>query len=164
MNALHAQIQRVEQGVQTPLKNHKNIGFSSYTGPDSLKNRKATKPAFNAGVIIGPPAKRHHRPASETPFMAFRWRADDDPLLVILGSSLPSSTPPPPQKKKKKKKKKKAKNKQNQKTRQSWTPSDKTFWIRAWIVRAVASRYDKVVAGYQDESLFWLMIYRGCWK
>ena len=24
--------------------------------------------------------------------MAFRWRADDDPLIVVLGSSLPSST------------------------------------------------------------------------
>ena len=31
------------------LKNHKNIGFLSNTGPDPLKNHKATKPAFNAG-------------------------------------------------------------------------------------------------------------------
>ena len=47
------------------LKNHKNIGFLSNTGPDPLKNHKATKPAFNVGplllccAIIGPPAKRH---------------------------------------------------------------------------------------------------------
>ena len=32
-----------------PLKNHKNIGFLSYTGPDPLKNHKANKPAFNLG-------------------------------------------------------------------------------------------------------------------
>ena len=30
-----------------------------------------------------------HRHASETPLMAFRWRADDGPLKVGLGSSLP---------------------------------------------------------------------------
>ena len=35
------------QGVRTPMKNHKNIAFLSNTGPDPLKNRKATKPAFN---------------------------------------------------------------------------------------------------------------------
>ena len=37
------------QGVRTPLENHKNIGFLSNTGPDPLKNHKATKPAFNVG-------------------------------------------------------------------------------------------------------------------
>ena len=31
------------------LKNHKNIGFMSNTGPDPLKSHKATKPAFNGG-------------------------------------------------------------------------------------------------------------------
>ena len=36
------------QGVRkTPLKNHKNIGFLSNAGPDSLKNLKSIKPAFN---------------------------------------------------------------------------------------------------------------------
>ena len=30
-----------------PLKNHKNIWFLSNTGPDPLKNHKATKPALN---------------------------------------------------------------------------------------------------------------------
>ena len=38
-----------EQGVQTPLENHKNVGFFSNTGPDPLKNHKATKLAFNIG-------------------------------------------------------------------------------------------------------------------
>ena len=33
-----------------------------------------------------------HRHASETPLMAFRWRADNGPLKVGLGSSLPPST------------------------------------------------------------------------
>ena len=37
------------QVVRSPLKNHKNIGFSSNTGPDPLKNHKATMPAFNVG-------------------------------------------------------------------------------------------------------------------
>ena len=31
----------------------------------------------------------HHRHSSETPFKAFRWRADDGPLFVIFGYSLP---------------------------------------------------------------------------
>ena len=75
-----------------PLKNHKNIGFSSNTGPDPLKNC-SYQSSIQWWAIIGTPAKRH--------FMAFRWRADDDPLIVVLGSFLPSS------KKKKKKKKKK---------------------------------------------------------
>ena len=32
-----------------PLKDPKNIGFLSNTGPDPLKNHKVTKPAFNVG-------------------------------------------------------------------------------------------------------------------
>ena len=36
------------RGSVSPLKNHKNIVFLSNTGPDLLKNHKATKPAFNA--------------------------------------------------------------------------------------------------------------------
>ena len=38
-----------QSGPPPPQKNHKNIGFLSETGPDHLKNHKATKPAFNAG-------------------------------------------------------------------------------------------------------------------
>ena len=37
-----------EAGVQTPLKNHKNIGFLSNSGPGPLKNYEA-EPAFNVG-------------------------------------------------------------------------------------------------------------------
>ena len=37
--------------------------------------------------------------------MAFRWRADDGPLIVLFGSSLSLS--------------------------KKWTPSEKTFWVRA---------------------------------
>ena len=40
-----------------PLENHKNIGFHSNTGPDPLKNHKATKPVFNVGT------SSHHRHA-----------------------------------------------------------------------------------------------------
>ena len=54
---MHARIQREGGGGREtatptpPLKNHKNIGFLSNTGPDPLKNHKAacTKPVFNVG-------------------------------------------------------------------------------------------------------------------
>ena len=46
------------QGVQIPLKNNKNIGFLSNTGPDPLKNHKATKAAFN----VGPSSTRQRYP------------------------------------------------------------------------------------------------------
>ena len=38
-------------GVQPPppLKNHKNIGSLSNSGPDPLKNYEATEPEFNIG-------------------------------------------------------------------------------------------------------------------
>ena len=50
LHKLHAQIQRVEQGVWTPTPcKITKAGFLSNTGPDSLKNHKATKPAFNGG-------------------------------------------------------------------------------------------------------------------
>ena len=55
-------------------------------------------------AIIDTPAKRH--------LMAFRWRADDGPLIVVLGSLPPLI------------------NLLNKRC-QSWTPSDKTLWIRA---------------------------------
>ena len=84
-----------------PLENHKNIGFSSNTGPDPLKNR-SYQTSIKCWAIIGTPAKRH--------LMAFRWRADDGSLIVYLDP--PSSH-------------------QQKKSCQNWTPSDKTFWIRA---------------------------------
>ena len=46
----HVRIQRGGGGggqvVQIPLKNHRNIGFHSNSGPDLLKKHKATKPAM----------------------------------------------------------------------------------------------------------------------
>ena len=67
-------------GVRTPPppENHKIMGFLSNTGP--LQNHKAIKPA-----IIDTPAQRHLH-------MAFRRRADDEPLIMVFGSYIPSST------------------------------------------------------------------------
>ena len=36
-------------GLDPLPENHNDIGFLSNTGPDLLKNHKATKPAFNVG-------------------------------------------------------------------------------------------------------------------
>ena len=47
-----------ETGGPDPLKNHKNIGFSSSTSPDPLKNR-SSQASIQCWAIIGPPAKRH---------------------------------------------------------------------------------------------------------
>ena len=46
---LHVRIQRGDRGSGPLMKNHKFIGFPSNTGPDPLKNHKATKPAVNVG-------------------------------------------------------------------------------------------------------------------
>ena len=100
---MHVQIQRRGggQGVRTPLKNHKNIGFLSHTGLDPL-----TTCSYQASIqcwsIISTPAKQHLK--------AFHWHADDCSLIVVLGFFLCSST---------------------KKNCQSWTPSDKVFWTRA---------------------------------
>ena len=54
-NIKHARIQRGGggggggKGSGAPLKNHKNIGFLSKSGLDTLKNHKTAKPAFNVG-------------------------------------------------------------------------------------------------------------------
>ena len=45
------------QGVEPPMKNHNNIGFTCNTGPDPLEITRATKPAFYAIICL--PAKRH---------------------------------------------------------------------------------------------------------
>ena len=57
----HARILRRDRGSGPPPPHEKSqsIGFLSNNGPDSLKNDKATKPAFNVLVIIGTPAQRH---------------------------------------------------------------------------------------------------------
>ena len=74
---------RIQVRTPPPLKNHKNIGLSSNTGPDPLKNRSC-EASIQCGAFIVMQAKGH--------LMAFRWRADDGPLKVGLRSSLPSST------------------------------------------------------------------------
>ena len=65
----------VGSGDRTPLKSQ-IIGFLSNNGPDSPKNHKAVKPAFN----VGPSLARQ------------RWRftggADGGPLLLSYGSSV----------------------------------------------------------------------------
>ena len=67
---LHVQIRRGGgQGVRTPLKNYKNIGFLSNTGPDPLKNHKATKPTFN----VEP---------------SFKWRFAGRPMMTQFYGSL----------------------------------------------------------------------------
>ena len=70
----HARIQRGTPwtGGPDPLENHKNIGFLSNTGLDSLKSQTS----IQCSAIVSPPAKRH--------FNAFRRRADNGPLLVIF--------------------------------------------------------------------------------
>ena len=53
LDPMHVLIQRGgAEGPDPSMKNHKNIGFLSNTGPDPLKNQKATKPAFNVGPTL----------------------------------------------------------------------------------------------------------------
>ena len=85
-----------------PLKNHQNIGFHSKKSNTGPDPMKNHKAAKPAFICT--PAKSH--------LMAFRSRADDGLLIAVYGFSLPLSL--------------------KKKTRcKSWTPSDKTFWIRA---------------------------------
>ena len=64
----HGRIQRGGgQYVRTPLlKNHKNIGFLSNTGPDPLKITKLPS---------------HHQHARETPY---KWRFAGGPMMARL--------------------------------------------------------------------------------
>ena len=59
------------QGVRTPTKNHKNMGFLSNTSPDTLKITKLLSQHSILGSYI---------------LMAFRWQANDDPLIVVFRS------------------------------------------------------------------------------
>ena len=93
-------IGRVQRGIggpdpPPPLKITKNIG--SLTGPDPLKNHKATEPAFNVRPLS---ARQRNINA-----MAFRWW----PMMAHVKRYLH-------QLKQNKKKR-----------YQIWTPSDKTF-------------------------------------
>ena len=101
---LHGRIQKGWTGDPDPPENHNNIGFLSNTCPDPLKITKLR----GQHSFLG-----YHWHASQTPF---KWHFSGGlmiALIVVIGSSLSSST---------KKKKKK-----------SWTPSDKTFWIRTCV-------------------------------
>ena len=73
-----------DRGSGPPLKNYKNIGFLSNTGPDPLK---ITKLSSQHSMLS------HYRHASETPF---KWRLAGGlmmaSLIVVFGSSFLSST------------------------------------------------------------------------
>ena len=93
----HAQIQR-GAGVRTappPLKNHKNIGFLSNTGPDRLKITKL----LSQHSMLG-----HHWPVPVSE-MPFKWRFAGGPMMARFKCYLESLSPHQKQKKKKKKKK-----------------------------------------------------------
>ena len=96
-----------DRGSGPPWKITKNIGILSNTGPDPLKITKL--PIHHS--MLG-----HHWPASETPF---KWRFAGGPLMARLQWYLDPSSP--------------HQTKKTQKNCQSWTPSVKTFWIRACI-------------------------------
>ena len=61
-----------------PLKNHKNIGFLSNTGPELQKWQ-----SYQARFNVGSSSARQWNAIE----MAFRWGADDGPLIVLFGSS-----------------------------------------------------------------------------
>ena len=95
------------QGVWTPLENYKNIGFLSNTCPDPLKITKVvvwSNPAFNVGS-----SSARQRNAILTGILLAGHRPANSGVWIL-----------PPLIKLKKK------------CCQSWTPSVKTFWIRAW--------------------------------
>ena len=73
------------KGVQTPLKNHKNTGFLSNTGPDPRPRKSLCyQSSIKCWASFGKSANRHLK-------MTFRWRADDGSLLIVFETSLPSS-------------------------------------------------------------------------
>ena len=60
------------QGVRTPLKNHKNIGFLNNICSDTLKITKLQSQHSMLG---------HHQPASEAPF---KWCFAGGPMMAPL--------------------------------------------------------------------------------
>ena len=56
MHLTHVYMRKSRMGVGAggpdPPENHKNIAFLSNTGPDHLKNHKATKRALNVGLSL----------------------------------------------------------------------------------------------------------------
>ena len=72
---MYTRIQRGEgAGGPNPLKNHKNIGFLTNTGPDPLKITK-----LQIQQMLG-----HQRHASEPPFRWRKWRFADAPMMARL--------------------------------------------------------------------------------
>ena len=68
---MHVQMGVTGRGSQLPPpEKSQNVGFLSNTGPDPLKNQKATKPAIS---MLG-----HYRPASKTPF---KW-----PMMALFSA------------------------------------------------------------------------------
>ena len=63
------------EGVRTPLKNHKNMGFLDKTGSRFPEKSLSFQVSIQSWAIIGPSAKRHL----------------NGPLLVLFGSFFPSS-------------------------------------------------------------------------
>ena len=59
-------------GPPPPLKNHKNIGFLSNSGPDPLKTTKLPSQHSMLG---------YHQHTSETPF---KWRFAGRPIMAHL--------------------------------------------------------------------------------
>ena len=83
LNSSCAEPEEGTGGLDPTPKNHKNIGFSSNTGPDPLE-KHCYQASIQCWGIIGTPAKRN--------LIAFRWRVDDGPLIVVLAKfTLPSS-------------------------------------------------------------------------
>ena len=120
-----------DRGSGPPLKNHKNIGFLSNTGLDPLKITNLPSQQSMLG---------HHRHASETPF---KWRFAGGPMMArfiywYLDPLCPHQL-------------KRNKNKRSQ----NWTPSEKTFWIRAWCSISVKMIEAKGVHMYKGVKQFW---------
>ena len=90
--------------VRTPSeKNHKYIGFPSNTGPDPLKKSQSYQASIQYWAIISPLAKRHLNGV----LLAGRWWSDFSGIWIHKSTT-------------------------TKKRSQSWTPSEKTFWIRTW--------------------------------
>ena len=66
--------------LDPPPENHKAIWFLSNTGPDPLKNHKATRLALNVGSSSAGQRK-----------MVFLLQVEDGRHIMVFGSSLPSS-------------------------------------------------------------------------
>ena len=91
-----------DRGSGPCLESLKAIWFLSNNSPDSLENPKATKQTFN---VVGPSSARKRN--------AFTWRFAGELMIACFKRYLDPLSP------------------HQLKNELSWTPSDKTFWIRA---------------------------------